>query len=139
MWLIPNYCMPQLQISSETMSRMKEIVGINQVHDGDFMVNEIINILEKKIKENNSDSAGMSSQRCDYNHTQDPKCQTCGAKIEDLQHFFLTCPTYNGPRPAFLHVTCDFLDDNNIQIDFRKLQFRGPFLNLILNDSPVLD
>ena len=43
--------MPQLKISSETMYRMKEIVGINQVHDGDFMVNEIINILEKKIKD----------------------------------------------------------------------------------------
>ncbi len=43
--------MPQLQISSETMSRMKEIVGITQVHDGDFMVNEMINILEKKIKD----------------------------------------------------------------------------------------
>ncbi len=51
MWLIPNYCMPQLQISSETMSRIKEIVGITQVHDGDFMVNEMINILEKKIKD----------------------------------------------------------------------------------------
>ena len=44
--------MPQLQITSETMSRMKEIVGItNAVHDGDYMVNELINILEKKIKD----------------------------------------------------------------------------------------
>ncbi len=55
MWLIceqiTNYCMPQLQVSTETMTRMKEIVGINHVHDGDYMVNEMINILEKKIKE----------------------------------------------------------------------------------------
>jgi hypothetical protein len=44
--------MPQLQISSETMSRIKEIVGITHVvHDGDYMVNEMINILEKKIKD----------------------------------------------------------------------------------------
>ncbi|MFB5631253.1 MAG: hypothetical protein ACE5RN_06670 [Nitrosopumilaceae archaeon] len=43
--------MPQLQVSTETMTRMKEIVGINHVHDGDYMVNEMINILEKKIKE----------------------------------------------------------------------------------------
>ncbi len=51
MWLISNYCMPQLQISSETMARMKEIVGITHVHDGDYMVNEMINILEKKIRD----------------------------------------------------------------------------------------
>ncbi len=43
--------MPQLQITAETMARMKEIVGIKQVHDGDFMVNEMINILEKKIRD----------------------------------------------------------------------------------------
>jgi len=51
MWLITNYCMPQLQVSSETLTRMKKIVGINQVHDGDYMVNEMINILEKKISD----------------------------------------------------------------------------------------
>jgi len=51
MWLIMNYCMPQLQISADTMIRMKKIVGINHVHDGDFMVNEMINILEKKIRD----------------------------------------------------------------------------------------
>lgn len=42
--------MVQLQISSDTMTRMKNIVGVTKVHDGDFMVNEMINILEKKIK-----------------------------------------------------------------------------------------
>jgi predicted protein tyrosine phosphatase len=53
MGLISNNCMPQLQVSSETMSRMKKIVGIKQVHDGDYMVNEMINILEKKIRDQN--------------------------------------------------------------------------------------
>jgi hypothetical protein len=42
--------MVQLKISSDTMTRMKNIVGITKVHDGDYMVNEMINILEKKIK-----------------------------------------------------------------------------------------
>ena len=51
MRLKTRYCMPQLQITTETMSRMKKIVGINHVHDGDFMVNEMIDILEKKIRE----------------------------------------------------------------------------------------
>lgn len=41
--------MPQLQITSATLSRMKKIVGTNQVHDGDFLVNEMIDIFEKKI------------------------------------------------------------------------------------------
>jgi hypothetical protein len=43
--------MPQLQITNETMTRMKEITGINHVRDGDYMVNQLIDILEKKIKD----------------------------------------------------------------------------------------
>ena len=43
--------MPQLHITNETMSRMKTITGINHVRDGDYMVNELIDILEKKVKE----------------------------------------------------------------------------------------
>ncbi|MDH3192513.1 MAG: hypothetical protein OEM18_07500 [Nitrosopumilus sp.] len=42
--------MPQLQITSATMTRIKEIVGTNQVHDGDYLVNEMIDILQKKIR-----------------------------------------------------------------------------------------
>ena len=41
--------MPQLQITTETMTRIKEIVGVTQVHDGDYLVNEMIDIFEKKI------------------------------------------------------------------------------------------
>ena len=43
--------MVQLQITSETMNRMKKIIGTNTVHDGDFMVNEMIDKFEKKINE----------------------------------------------------------------------------------------
>jgi len=43
--------MPQLHVTNETMSRMKTITGINHARDGDYMVNELIDILEKKVKE----------------------------------------------------------------------------------------
>lgn len=43
--------MPQLQITNETMTRMKSITGISHVRDGDFMVNEMIDILEKKLRD----------------------------------------------------------------------------------------
>ena len=43
--------MPQLQVTKETMTRMKKIVGTNQIHDGDYLVNEMIDIFEKKIKD----------------------------------------------------------------------------------------
>ena len=43
--------MPQLQVTVETMSRMKGITGINHVRDGDFMVNQMIDILEKKNRD----------------------------------------------------------------------------------------
>lgn len=41
--------MPQLQISATTLTRMKSIVGATQVRDGDYLVNEMIDIFEKKI------------------------------------------------------------------------------------------
>ena len=43
--------MPHLLITKETMTRMKKIVGLTDVHDGDFLVNEMIDIFEKKINE----------------------------------------------------------------------------------------
>lgn len=43
--------MPQLQISAETMNRMKQIVNTKHVHDGDYLVNELIDIFEKRISE----------------------------------------------------------------------------------------
>ena len=42
--------MAQIQVTSETMDRMKKIVGKNKMHDGDYFVNEMIDMLEKKIK-----------------------------------------------------------------------------------------
>ena len=41
----------QLQISNETMKRMEKIAGISHARDGDFLVNELIDVLEKKIRE----------------------------------------------------------------------------------------
>jgi hypothetical protein len=43
--------MPQLQVTIETMNRMKKIMGTTQVHDGDFLVNEMIDKFEKKISD----------------------------------------------------------------------------------------
>jgi len=43
--------MPQLQITNATMTRIKEIVGVTRVHDGDYLVNEMIDIFEKKIND----------------------------------------------------------------------------------------
>ena len=42
--------MVQLQITSETMNRMKKIIGTNTVHDGDFIINEMIDLFEEKIR-----------------------------------------------------------------------------------------
>ena len=42
--------MVQLQITSETMNRMKKIIGTTTVHDGDFIINEMIDLFEEKIR-----------------------------------------------------------------------------------------
>jgi len=43
--------MVQLHISNETKVRMEKIVGISGARDGDYFVNKLIDILEKKIDE----------------------------------------------------------------------------------------
>jgi hypothetical protein len=42
--------MPQIQVTNETMNRMKKILGKNKMRDGDYFVNKMIDMLEKKIK-----------------------------------------------------------------------------------------
>ena len=58
--------------------------------------------------------SGLGSHRFNYKHIADPKCMTCGAKIEDPSHFFLTCQTYDIPRPPFLEGICEILFANNV-------------------------
>ena len=41
--------MPQLQITAETMTRIKIITGISHVRDGDFMVNEFLDEKDENI------------------------------------------------------------------------------------------
>ncbi len=40
--------MVQLHISKDTMDRMEKITGLVHARDGDFLVNQMIDILEKK-------------------------------------------------------------------------------------------
>jgi len=43
--------MVQLKITDATMTRMKNIMGTSKVSDGDYFVNEMIDMFEKKIRE----------------------------------------------------------------------------------------
>jgi hypothetical protein len=79
--------------------------------------------------------SGLSFQRCNYKHIPSPKCMTCNAPIEDPQHYFLLCPTYEGPRPIFLNKICDIMFNNNVEIDFRRILFREFFINTILRGT----
>ena len=56
--------------------------------------------------------SGLASQRCDYKHIEDPKCQKCNAKVEDPAHYFLACPIYAACRVEFMGEVCRILQDN---------------------------
>jgi hypothetical protein len=82
--------------------------------------------------------SGLSAQRHDYNHIDDPKCLTCGSTTEDPQHYFLTCPTYSTARPSLLQNVSDILHKYDIAIDFRKRFFRLAFIDTLLKGSECL-
>ena len=83
--------------------------------------------------------SGLGSQRYDYNHINDPRCLTCGAKSEDPSHYFLTCPTYAVPRIPLLREVCDIFDANNFEIDFRRQRFRNFFTQTLLKGTKCLN
>ena len=83
--------------------------------------------------------SGLSSQRHDYKHITDPKCQTCNARKEDPFHYFVLCPTYNGQRPPLLEGICDIFREKGIEVDFRRPLFRNFLINTILRGTDILD
>jgi hypothetical protein len=83
--------------------------------------------------------SGLSSQRFDYNHINDPRCLTCGAPNEDPIHYFMLCPTYDGPRPNFLADICDIIKASNIEIDFRRRSFRNFFIETVTKGTHLLN
>jgi hypothetical protein len=82
--------------------------------------------------------SALSSQRFNYNHINSPRCLTCDARIEDPAHFFLTCTTYDAPRPTLLDGTCEILARANIEIDFTKKHFRVFIIKAMLSGSTIL-
>jgi hypothetical protein len=82
--------------------------------------------------------SALSSHRHDYRHIDTSSCPTCNAKIEDPAHFFLTCPTYAGPRPKLMRETSSILYSYNLEVDFLSRPFRDFFIKTLLNGSPLL-
>jgi hypothetical protein len=83
--------------------------------------------------------SGLSYQRYEYKHITDPRCPSCDAPREDKMHYFLTCPTYSAQRINFLLDICDILLANNIEIDFRRRQFRTFLMDTILRGSDLFN
>jgi hypothetical protein len=83
--------------------------------------------------------SGLSSQRHDYNHIDNPKCLTCHATCEDPPHYFLLCPTYEVARADFLEDICQILHANSIEVDFNSNQFVKAFIDMILNGTELLN
>jgi hypothetical protein len=81
--------------------------------------------------------SGLSAQRFEYNHIQDPKCLSCGAATETPIHYLLLCPTYQGPRQTFIQEVCEVLTRNNMEIDFLNLHFRNYLIDTILRGDRI--
>jgi hypothetical protein len=82
--------------------------------------------------------SAISSQRFDYKHIDDPKCNYCNAKVEDPCHYFMTCPPFALYRPKLMIEACGILFQYDIQVDFRLRRFRKLFIEAILGGSRVL-
>jgi hypothetical protein len=82
--------------------------------------------------------SGLSSQRFDYKHIDNPKCPLCNAPREDPIHYFLLCPNHAEPRINFLTDSCPILNNNGIDIDFGSQRFRNIFIDIILKGTTML-
>jgi hypothetical protein len=83
--------------------------------------------------------SGISAQRFNYNHIDNPKCPFCPSRCEDLVHYFLTCPAHAAHRDALMRETCQILHSiENFEIDFRSQRFRNLFIDIILKGTLLL-
>jgi hypothetical protein len=83
--------------------------------------------------------SGLASQRFEYKHIDDPKCQKCNAKVEDPAHYFLACPAYKNCRVEFLAEVCHVLQINGIEVNLEKKYSTNFLINTILRGSPILN
>jgi hypothetical protein len=83
--------------------------------------------------------SGLSAHRHDYHHIDNPQCPTCGAKTEDLSHYFLICPTFATHRPILIRETCNILHYYGVQIYFLNCVFREYFISTLLNGSTTMN
>ena len=68
----PDLFMAQLQVSNETLVRMKKITGISHARDGNFIVNETFDILEKnqeKIIQKNESTRKKMEKNSSYSQS----------------------------------------------------------------------
>ena len=83
--------------------------------------------------------SGLTFQRFEYNHIDNPKCPLCPAQREDLEHYFMTCPAYAVHRVSFMTDICQILNSiDNLEVEFRSKRFRNQFIDIILKGTPLL-
>jgi hypothetical protein len=83
--------------------------------------------------------SGLSAQRFEYRHIDDPKCLFCNGRAESPLHYLILCPAYQEPRQTFLSDVCDVLIRNNYDIDFLNIHFRNYLVDTCLRGDPNLD
>jgi hypothetical protein len=83
--------------------------------------------------------SGLKSQRHDYNHVPDSKCDFCGARKEDPMHFFLQCPVFAPMRIILLANVTSLYQTKNITRDLTRTLVKKELVGCLLKGDIRLD
>jgi hypothetical protein len=76
--------------------------------------------------------SGLKSQRCDYNHVDNRRCDFCGAKKDDAMHYLLQCSVFTTMRTTLLSSIKNLYETKNIKLDLRRTIVQKELVKIML-------
>jgi hypothetical protein len=82
--------------------------------------------------------SGLKSQRCDYNHVDNRRCDFCGAKKDDAMHYLLQCSVFTTMRNTLLNSVINLYESKSIALDLRRTIVQKELVKNMLCGDPRL-
>jgi hypothetical protein len=83
--------------------------------------------------------SGLKAQRHAYNHVQRPNCDFCGAKRDDVMHYFLQCNVFTTMRTVLMNSLFALYRSQNIVLDLTRTLVKKQLADCLMNGDKRLN
>jgi hypothetical protein len=82
--------------------------------------------------------SGLKSQRFDYNHVDNRRCDFCGSTKDDPMHYLLQCSVFATMHTTMLNWISDLYQSKNINLDLRRTIVQKELVKCMLHGDKRL-